>query len=171
METHRDGGRRQSPRRRWGTRTSSPGVRRSGVAGVGSSHRARASSPCGLTSGSLLEELLSGQHLLSPTLYEAPSSSPALPLRLLSVPSCCVHLFPISGGSSFCFLSSVPLKGPLFLSRPLLVCLCVPLVPCLWSPKGNSPGGLRTQRHPPSNTCHPSPSSPPHSPLYEGPSP
>ena len=125
-----------------------------------------APAPCCLTSGSLT--------LRSAPLCEAPRSSPApSPPRLLSVcPIVLCPSLPHLWGSQFLFLVLLFLsQGSPFFSFPasLDLSLCPPCPPSLLS-QGNSPSRLRTQRRPPSNTCHPSPFSPP-SPSTRGPSP
>lgn len=116
-----------------------------------------APAPCCLTSGSLT--------LRSAPLCEAPRSSPApSPPRLLSVcPIVLCPSLPHLWGSQFLFLVLLFLsQGSPFFSFPasLDLSLCPPCPPSLLS-QGNSPSRLRTQRRPPSNTCHPSPFSPP----------
>jgi len=121
-----------------------------------------APAPCCLTSGSLT--------LRSAPLCEAPRSSPApSPPRLLSVcPIVLCPSLPHLWGSQFLFLVLLFLsQGSPFFSflASLDLSLCPPCPPSLLS-QGNSPSRLRTQRRPPSNTCHPSPFSPPQ-PLHE----
>ena len=111
-----------------------------------------APAPCCLTSGSLT--------LRSAPLCEAPRSSPApSPPRLLSVcPIVLCPSLPHLWGSQFLFLVLLFLsQGSPFFSFPasLDLSLCPPCPPSLLS-QGNSPSRLRTQRRPPSNTCHPS---------------
>lgn len=106
--------------------------------------------------------------MLSPSLRGPQfQPSPYPSVSCLSVPLCCVHLFPISGAPGFCFLSSVPLsRVPFFFFPGLSWFVSVsPLSPSL-SSQGNSPSGLRTQRHPPQTPAIRPPPLPPQ-PLYE----
>lgn len=125
----------------------------------------------GVPSGSLL----SGQPSAQPLSARPPVQVQPLPLSVsrLSVPLFCVHLFPISGAPSFCFLSFCSsLKGPLFFFPGLCWFVSVsPLSPSLVSRKLPKPA--QDSAPPPSNTCHLSPSSPssPPSPSTRGPSP
>lgn len=101
----------------------------------------------------------------------APSSSPAPTLPSpVCLSHCAVSISSPSLGlpvSVSCRL--VPLsRVPFFSFPPLLVCLCVPLVPLSVVPR-KLPERAQDSAPSPSNTCHPSPSSPPTAPLREVP--
>lgn len=120
--------------------------------------------------GSLLEGSFPGSTCSAP-LCEAPSSSPAPTPPVSCLSHCAVSISSPSLGlpvSVSCRLFLSQGSPFFFLSRPLLVCLCVPLVPLSVVPR-KLPEQAQDSAPSPSNTCHPSPSSPPTAPLREVP--